>query len=270
MSDNDMISKTAALEAVAGWEIPSTAIAALPAVTVGVKPDRETFDAMCAMRDAINEFVPMPSLESDLLQGPENSVFCATVAEAVINEVTRLRSMTNGARLKRLEWHTFDAWTHWAEAVCGTYHVEERNGQWRVELRVGGLVHAVTETDDTLPADLEAAKAAAQADYEARILAALDLTPAPDAAAIREAWGKAYWRMRSYAIHDNDCKLNKPPHFNGPCSCGLTAALEEALALIPKGGNGRRVYMGQIMAECDCPREAECQAAGRCIAEERR
>lgn len=29
-------------------------------------------------------------------------------------------------------------------------------------------------------------------------------------------------------------------------------------------------YMGQIMAECDCPREAECQAAGRCIAEERR
>lgn len=26
-------------------------------------------------------------------------------------------------------------------------------------------------------------------------------------------------------------------------------------------------YMGQIMAECDCPREAECQAAGRCIAE---
>lgn len=27
-------------------------------------------------------------------------------------------------------------------------------------------------------------------------------------------------------------------------------------------------YMGQIMAECDCPREAECQAAGRCIAED--
>lgn len=65
---------------------------AAPAVTVGVKPDRETFDAMCAMRDAINEFVPMPSLESDLLQGPENSVFCATVAEAVIAEIRRLRA----------------------------------------------------------------------------------------------------------------------------------------------------------------------------------
>lgn len=45
---------------------------------------RETFDAMCAMRDNINEHIPMPSLESDLLQGPENSIFCATVAEAVI------------------------------------------------------------------------------------------------------------------------------------------------------------------------------------------
>lgn len=27
-------------------------------------------------------------------------------------------------------------------------------------------------------------------------------------------------------------------------------------------------YMGQIMAECDCPQMKECEAAGRCIAEE--
>lgn len=45
---------------------------------------RQTFDAMVAMRNSINEYIPMPSLESDLLQGPENSVFCAAVAEAVI------------------------------------------------------------------------------------------------------------------------------------------------------------------------------------------
>ena len=78
------------------------------------------------------------------------------------------------AKIKMLEWHNFDAWTHWAEGVCGTYHVEERNGYWQVELRVGGLIHGVTQTDDTTPADLDAAKAAAQADYEARILAALE------------------------------------------------------------------------------------------------
>lgn len=37
MSDNDLIRRGDALYAIAGWEIPSTAIAALPAVTVGVK-----------------------------------------------------------------------------------------------------------------------------------------------------------------------------------------------------------------------------------------
>ncbi len=88
----DLIRKSDALAAAKGFIGAETAIAALPAVTVGVKPDRETFDAMCAMRDAINEFIPMPSLESDLLQGPENSVFCATVAEAVIAEIRRLRA----------------------------------------------------------------------------------------------------------------------------------------------------------------------------------
>jgi len=163
------------------------AIAALPAQGVGVKPDRDTFDAMCAMRDSINEYIPMPSLESDLLQGPENSVFCATVAEAVIAEVRRLRA----SKVRQLEWHNFDAWTHWAEGACGTYHVEERNGYWQVELRVGGLVHGVTATDDTTPEYLDAAKAAAQADYERRILAALAPTDAAQAVADYVARQKA-------------------------------------------------------------------------------
>ena len=51
---------------------------------------RETFDAMVAMRNSINEHLPMPSLESDLLQGPENSVFCAAVADAVVQHVAAL------------------------------------------------------------------------------------------------------------------------------------------------------------------------------------
>lgn len=88
----------------------------------------------------------------------------------------------SGAKIKLLEWHNFDAWTHWAEGACGTYHVEERNGYWQVELRVGSLVHGVTETDGTTPPDLAAAKAAAQADYEARIRAALE----PDAGVVAE------------------------------------------------------------------------------------
>lgn len=43
----------------------------------------------------------------------------------------------------------------------------------------------------------------------------------------------------------------------------LVAALAAARKLV------RQPYMGQIMAECDCPRQDECQRAGRCIAEAR-
>lgn len=45
---------------------------------------RQSWEAMVAMRNSINEHIPMPSIESDLMQGPENGVFCAAVAEAVI------------------------------------------------------------------------------------------------------------------------------------------------------------------------------------------
>lgn len=54
---------------------------------------RETRQAMQAMRNAINEHLPMPSMESDFLQGPENSIFCATVAECVIAEIERLKAL---------------------------------------------------------------------------------------------------------------------------------------------------------------------------------
>lgn len=53
---------------------------------------RDTFDAMVAMRNSINEHVPMPSLESDLLQGPDDSVFCAAVAEAVVTALAAERA----------------------------------------------------------------------------------------------------------------------------------------------------------------------------------
>lgn len=49
----------------------------------------DTWAAMSAMRDTINEVIPMPSAESDLSQGPEASVFCATVAACVVAGVTR-------------------------------------------------------------------------------------------------------------------------------------------------------------------------------------
>ena len=85
------------------------------------------------------------------------------------------------------------------------------------------------------------------------------VTPAPDAAGRAAA-------LREAADAVEDYCADMPDLAGHGHSVGLKDAI---LALIPKGGNGRRVYMGQIMAKCDCPREAECQAAGRCIAEER-
>lgn len=67
---------------------------------------------------------------------------------------------------------------------------------------------------------------------DARFIAASrDLVPAmlsraeaaeAEVARLREV----YWRLRSYATHDDGCKLNKPPRFSGPCSCGLADALK--------------------------------------------
>lgn len=59
---------------------------------------RDAHEAMSAMRNSINEYVPMPSLESDLLNGPETSVFCSVVAESVITAILAERE----ANQKRL------------------------------------------------------------------------------------------------------------------------------------------------------------------------
>lgn len=51
--------------------------------------------------------------------------------------------------------------------------------------------------------------------------------------------------------------------YHGEIEDNLRAAIAAARKLV------RQPYMGQIMAECDCPRRDECQRAGRCIAEVR-
>lgn len=75
-----------------------------------------------------------------------------------------------GVRVKPLVWHHFDAWTWWAESTSGTYHVEERSGVWKAELRFRDVAHIIYEIDD-----FETAIAAAEADHAARICAALEM-----------------------------------------------------------------------------------------------
>jgi hypothetical protein len=90
----------------------------------------ETWQAMNAMRDAINEHIPMPSLESDLLQGPENSIFCATVAEAVVARVAALREALEPFS-RRAPVQGFSAGISWDmhlrayDAYCKKYRQQE-------------------------------------------------------------------------------------------------------------------------------------------------
>jgi len=42
--------------------------------------------------------------------------------------------------------------------------------------------------------------------------------------------------------------------------------VEEFCKLTRSNAPAPRPYMGQTMAECDCPRQDACEAAGRCIA----
>jgi hypothetical protein len=115
--------------------------------------------------------------------------------------------MTVSDLVKALEWHNFDAWTWWAEAVCCTYQVEERNGGWRVELRFHDARHVVTETDD-----FDAALSAVQADYTVRILAALDLSAVEALEAENKRLRSLLDRWVNIATH---CDIT-----DGMCCCG--------------------------------------------------
>lgn len=42
---------------------------------------------------------------------------------------------------------------------------------------------------------------------------------------------EVYWRLRGYAVHDDDCTVNRHPHYRG-CSCGLKDALDKGEATI--------------------------------------
>jgi hypothetical protein len=84
-------------------------------------------------------------------------------------------ALSGAVKVKPLVWENFDAWTYWATCAVGTYHVHERNGVWKsiIQRKDGAeLIYEYT-TDGLTPDDFEAAQVASQADYEARILSAL-------------------------------------------------------------------------------------------------
>lgn len=121
--------------------------------------------------------------KSDALAECLNGAFLDDVTEAIRS----LPAVTVG--VKPLVWEVNDdkrdGRAHYGHGILGHWYAvcRERTGAWVVMHFVSGKrVQVHNKDSDTFPT-LEAAKAAAQADYTARILAALE----PDPAAIREA-----------------------------------------------------------------------------------
>lgn len=84
-------------------------------------------------------------------------------------------------KVKPLEWTVFDAWTMWVETSIDKWSIDDigKDGEEGCVLfkKNGQIVRYFDEdgNDWGMWPSIEAAKAAAQADYERRILSALDV-----------------------------------------------------------------------------------------------
>jgi len=70
-----------------------------------------------------------------------------------------------------------------------------------------------------------------QALWNERCAQAAELTRLRARVAAADKLAAVYWILRSYAVHDDDCTFNRPPHYRG-CSCGLKDALDKGEATI--------------------------------------
>lgn len=104
--------------------------------------------------------------------------------------IRALPAITPGVRVRKLEWVDFYDRGAKAQAWNEANYMIQRwsDGRYEISASYPGYSTFIEGTDRFYPT-IEAAKAAAQADYEARILAALDLTPqpVPDVAGLRVA-----------------------------------------------------------------------------------
>lgn len=102
-----------------------------------------------------------------------------------------------GVKVKALEWHDLDGFSTAPSDLVRFSVIKIHNGKgdtsWRLERN--GRFSSKYDT-------LEAAKSAAQADYEARILSAIEVDPSPRAQALEEAEG-AIDELRLQAFRTN-------------------------------------------------------------------
>ena len=177
---------------------------------------RAHWEALCAMRNSINEYIPMPNTDSGPLFSPEDGPIYADIAERVIADLAESRAyalaleqelrdrarltaerdtvQAGAVKVKPLVWfetqseiphHAWEAWTGF--------------GRWVIFLRFQSSNAATYWLFSLEYPTLDAAKAAAQADYEARILAAIQPAPEARQAALAKAWTMATAAMAERA-----------------------------------------------------------------------
>ena len=179
---------------------------------------RAHWEALCAMRNSINEYIPMPNTDSGPLFSPEDGPIYADIAERVIADLAESRAyalaleqelrdrarltaerdaaLAGAVKVKPLVWGPYPnpvfagsdiafANVEWTVPYC--YQVQR--DPWAPGYMAFGFPRHGTETWNSKGhPTIEAAKAAAQADYDARILAAIQPDPDARQADLAKAW----------------------------------------------------------------------------------
>ncbi len=137
--------------------------------------------------------------------------------------IETLRARLCGVVVRPLKWRDYDSGDAWADSGVGLVYCATKGGAWM--LRNGAPVDA--------GADVSAAKAAAQADYEARILSAL--TPSPSAGA-----GLIAEHLTPDFVDDSNCcagKLATPPATPVQPTASVGAVAKAIAREMHKGGD---------------------------------
>lgn len=131
--------------------------------------------------------VSAPSIPDDVIQASTDAFLnTATTKDGINAALTAALPFLQGVKVKALAWikpPLSDTLSR-CETEFGTYRTwthSEANGKWFWSVE-GGFNNKNGDGDDEV-----AAKAAAQADYSARILSAIDVAPSPRAQALEEA-----------------------------------------------------------------------------------
>lgn len=158
---------------------------------------RAHWEALCAMRNSINEYIQMPNTDSGPLFSPEDGPIYANIAERVIADLTESRAyalaleqelrdraekaeaerdatLAGAVKVKPLAWEQLGdrAWRA-PSPFFGSFRVECYGGPWQALWSVPGFCDTFVDGDFTTPDDAKRAidariRAALQPDLDAR------------------------------------------------------------------------------------------------------